>query len=291
MNRRWTTRDDERLRALYGQLPARAIGAVLRRGTCAVQRRASILGLASGRHYSAEEKALIRRDYPTTDGVELAKRLGRSATSLHRCAARLGIRKLPRVAPELLDRVRELHAEGLHDMDISRRLGMNRRTVTYLRRKRLGLSPNQAAILEAMRRGIKAQRATLGIRTSGELRTVANRRFAESRGWPGYLRPRHVQILELLAIAGKSLTKRAIAKAIGTSPDADLRASRHVLKGNGRSSLLGDLANFGLVLRLRRAHRRPGAGKGTTCDLYTLTPAAIEIVIQRSRTCPRKETA
>lgn len=232
------------------------------------------------RMYTAAERATIHQHYHSATGEELAAMLGRTMSSVHQCAARMGLSKQPRMPADMLEQVRTLYASGLTDADIARQLGLARRTVTYLRRKRLGLPTNADAVLAARRRAQKAQLASLGIPNPAHLRRISYRKFAASRGWPAELGPRDVQILEALAVAGKPLTKRALATMIGLDIPESMR-SRKILKGHGKNSSLAILDGLGLVVRLKRQHRVTGKGRGYSCDLYTLSPAALDIIINR----------
>ena len=109
------------------------------------------------RMYTAAERATIHQHYHSATGIELAAMLGRTMSSVHQAAARMGLSKQPRMPADTLEQVRSLHARGLTDADIARELGLARRTVTYLRRKRLGLPTNADAVLAARRRAQKAQ--------------------------------------------------------------------------------------------------------------------------------------
>lgn len=232
------------------------------------------------RDYTDAERATIHQHYHSATGTELAAMLGRPVHSIHQAAARMGLSKQPRMPADTLEQVRTLYARGLTDADIARQIGLARRTVTYLRRKRLGLPINAGAVLAARRRAQKAQLASLGIPNPAHLRRISYQRLATERGWPAELGMRDVQVLEALAVAGKPMTKRAIAAQIGLEIPESMR-SRKILKGRSKNSILATLAGMGLVLRLKRQHRVTGKGRGYSCDLYTLSPQAIDIIINR----------
>lgn len=231
----------------------------------------------------------------------LVARFGRSRSSLYQRARKL---KLPRKSVLPFSRseiaaVRRLHRVGLNDAEIARRLGgrfRDHRNVCTVRHK-LGLPKNEEAIYAAQLRAIAAQRRRLGIKNSAELRSRAFRRFAVERGWPEGLRPREVQILEFLAVAGGPADRWTIAKAIGFNMNRCRgKYGQRALLSSGcsrrltidghpdRGSYLANLMVRGLVIDLGR-RLKFGPGKGQSRHVYTLSPAAIAVVTQRSRRC------
>lgn len=243
------------------------------------------------RRNTPEQLALVRELYPTHTAAEIARRLfgsPRAAKAVYWIALSLGLRKHPHHAPELLDQVRGLVREGLTDAAIGRQLGLPRETISHIRSSRLKLPRNEAAIKEAGRRAVKKQQATLGIRSGGELRQWAYRRYAAENGWPQDLRPREVQILNVLAAAGVPLTRLALAEAIGanTSPTHKTGKRRIPLSNNSHGARGGtytaSLAQKGFLVRLPRASQDLGGGKGKSVDLYTLSSLALAILQERA---------
>lgn len=286
---KWLPEHDARLREAYGKVRTRDLARELGHTPNAVKQRARKLGLYAGRGYTAEQVALVRELYLTHPAAEISRRLfgtGRAAKSVHALAFRLGLAKHPHWPPELFERIRALLAgEDLTDVEAAARLGITREQITHAR-KRLGIPRNEAAILKARRQGIQTQRKTLGVSTAGELRSWSYRQFAISRGWPDGLRFRAVQILEELAVAGRPLTRHEIAERIGVRETA-ATGQRGLLKSNDREgSYLANLVKRSLVILLPRAHRITGQGKGKSRHLYTLSPAAIDVVITRAQKKP-----
>ena len=238
--------------------------------------------------YTADEIALVRSLYPAANAVQIAKRIhgtGRAVSSIRNLIFRLRLRKWPRIAKTVKDSVRRLHRQDFTDTQIAKRLMLDRRSVTRIRSQVLGLSANQEAIHAAKVRGLATQRRTLGINNSGELRSLSFCRFAKDNGWPEDLKPREVQILNLLAAAGIPLTNLEIADKIGMRTD--------IIGGNGSLSLLkcrgpggtyaARLCQRGLVSVLKKKATVHGEGKGRSRDLYQLGPAALAILDKRAK--------
>lgn len=238
--------------------------------------------------YTAAEMDLVRRRYGELTAAELAARIHgtpRAARLIYRLAHRIGLRKWPDCR-EHYEPVRRLHAEGLTDADIASRLGLDRRYVSTIRADRLRLPVNADAVRAAGRRAVAAQRRTLGIRSSGDLRRWAYRKFARERGWPEDLRPRAVQILELLAVAGP-LDRWQIAEGIGWNVGRSLKGKhgqRFLLASNDpEGSYTAHLLKRGLVVYQIRSRSSGRQGIGRLPGLYMLSPAALDIVIGRTR--------
>lgn len=93
--KQWKHRDEVYLRRFYAKLPLDRLAKTLRRTACSVKSRAARLHLSRGRRrYSAAEDRLIRKLYPNTLTAEIARRLGRTLTSIHqRANLRLHLKK------------------------------------------------------------------------------------------------------------------------------------------------------------------------------------------------------
>ncbi len=298
--RYWTEADLARVRESWGKVKTRALAAELGRTPNAVKQQATKMGLDAGRRYSAEELQLIRELYPTRSAAEIAERIfgtGQAALAIFRMAYKLGLEKFPHWGPEVLERVRQLHAEGLTDADIARRMpdvftGDDPRSqAMHVRRVRLKLSANAEAVKEAGRRAVKKQFATLGISSGGELRALSYRKYAAANGWPEDCRPREVQILNVLAARGVPMSKREIAEAIGMPTDTTFRSGKRriLLAGNGPGgTYTASLLRRGLLCRLARAGVVSGRGKGRSVDLYVLGPAALSLL--EARACQNNAT-
>jgi transcriptional regulator with XRE-family HTH domain len=170
---------------------------------------------------------------------------------------------------ERLDQIRQLHAQGLTDREIGERLGISRSEISRHRRD-LGLPVHWPIIL---RRALQAQLRSMGLRSPGEMRQRAYRRYARDNGWPEDLRYREVQILNALARQGP-LTRLQLADAIGMRTDR--------IGGNGSAALLTDNGRAGTYTAslLRRGliawlGRRPGPVPGGLAGVYALTELAL----------------
>ncbi|VTT96539.1 unnamed protein product [Gemmataceae bacterium] len=243
--------------------------------------------------WTPEEKRLLRELYATAPVAELVARLKRPIAAIYQHAKTLGLHgtrkwRHPSEFPqEVLDQVRALHAEGHSDAAIARRLGRPefRRSVSHIRKEKLGLPVNDRALAEGRRRAIESQRKTLGIRHGGDLRSVSFRRYARECGWPEDLPPRAVQILNVLAEHGPQ-TKLDLARAIGMPTDVIgsngslklLHGSRGSRLMRGHGTYTGLLVARGLVVQTHRSvgpgnGRRQGVGR--LPSVFVLTPAAI----------------
>lgn len=244
---------------------------------CALKSRANRLGSARRRPWTPGEDETLRRLHGVRPMREIARLTGRTLKQVWGRARRLGLPRLAAhlvVSPAFLDRVRELNARGLSDSDVAAELGCGRHTASGHRR-RMGLPDNSRGPL--WRERLRASGTLIG--DGGATRRDAYRVFARRHGWPEHLPPRAVQVLDLLASVGLPLTRRQIAEAAGLRWVSSRKAFS--CKGPG-GSYLALLAAEGLVLRLKRAHRVTGRGKGRTCDLYCLGPAALEILAARA---------
>lgn len=291
-NRPWTPAEVARLREAYGRVRTCDLAAELHRSENAVGQHAGKLQLKSGRFWTAEEDATLRRLRPTHTLGQLAAVLGRSYTSVSQRIIKLD---LPRYWPSykhVYADIRALHAEGLTDADIARRLGIDRRSISGIRQLRLKLPVNVEAVKAAGRRAVESQRRTLGIRHGGDLRRYGYAKFARARGWPDHFPPRAVQILEVLAVAGRPLSRWEIAERIGWNVARSLRdkvhGQRHLLSAPvAGGSYTAFLLREGLVwyqLQCRSSGRR---GIGRPPGLYALSAKALDHFIRRNKPCAR----
>lgn len=224
------------------------------------------------RSWKAAERAMLRRDYARRPAALIAARLKRTKSQVYQQAAKLGLSKNPHLDWGELDAdLRRLHADGWSDAEIAQHFqqALGRyvsREAVGDRRRTLRLKHN--AFSDHRRRRVAArtreQLARAGISKLGYLRVVAWSAASRRCGWPGDLRPRAVQILNLLYERGP-LTRRQIAEAIGMP----WKGSRKTLVSNDREgTYLWNLVNRGLVVRLPRLVK--GVGKGRSQHLYTL---------------------
>lgn len=280
-SRPWTDEDDAALRERYGREPATGIAAALGRTTAAVYTRASLLGLRSdlsrslrpSRLWNADQDAEIRAAYRTETAESIGRRLGRTASQVHRRAVKIGAAETRRAyTSEEVDAIRRLNAEGMSDSRIAARLGRDRHQVSH-RRKAMWLPSHahgeQARALIAA--ALKMQCERMGIVNPNDLRMRAWKRLSRERGWPETIggratNPRHVQILDLLYERGPQ-TRRGIAEAIGMRVDS---VYGNVLPSNGPGgSYLAELIRAGLVVSLGRVVRDDG--KGRNVAIYSLS--------------------
>lgn len=242
------------------------------------------------RPWTAEEIEIVRTCYLTTPRAELSARLDRSIVSIYDQAVKLGVTHF-RVAWDeaKIERLKELNAAGWSDSDIAVEFGADRHSVS-LKRKRLGLRCNACSMgtpsereLQKTRDGVRRQLQRLGLSHLSELRTLAFTRFARDNGWPEDLRPRAVQILNLLATKGEPMPRRAIADGIGMP----WRGSKNSLLSNDpEGTYLATLIKRNLVVKVG-VRRVPGKNKLET--LYTLGPAALAILQEHADALERNE--
>lgn len=289
----WTVAQETRLREAYGIVPLRRLAAELGRAYNACKQKAIKLGLESGRYYTPEEMSTVRELYDTHTAAEIAERLwgtAQAAKAVFRMAFRLGLRKWPSWEPEVIERVRALHAEGLCDHDILHRMGdvfaagvKGHHQVKHVRKDRLKLPANPDR--GKGRRATDRQCATLGLANVTELRTRAFSQYALAHGWPADTQPRSVQILDALYALGPR-TRRQLAV------DIDLACARRgdfgavaLNKGFAANreggSYFAVLIRAGLVCVIGSVPHPDappqGRGSGTNLDLYSLTPHALKL--------------
>lgn len=272
-HRPWTTRDRRVLAACVGRLSHAEIAARLGRSMFAVRAYCLRHGYARPAFWSAADRATVRRLYRKVPAAEIARRLGRTFRAVHQCARAMGLHTPQRFrAPDMESFVRERNADGWPDAEIARARGVERHAVAHLR-KRLGLPSNQ---FSARRRAAVAARTAeqlrrAGLPSIGHLRVQAFRARARAAGWPDDLRPRAVQILNLLWERGPQ-TRRQIADAIGMR----WKGSRNSLTSNDpEGTYLAHLVARGLVVDLGRVGTVRGQGKGRSVHVYSL-PLTIE---------------
>ncbi len=224
--------------------------------------------------YRLEDIELVQSLYSTTSAAELAAQIHgtpRAANAIYRLAFALGLCKCPHLPPQVYGSIRRLHADGLPDRVIALKLGMKRDSVKDIRRVRLGLPT--IPDIDGKRQSVRTQLARLGLRQD-ELRSWGFRRYARRHGWPEDLRPREVQILNVLAARGP-MTARELAEAIGMRTDQvnSTHGGPRLLGGNGPGgTYTASLMRRGLIVKIGR--------KQQGCDYQVVY--SIALTAQRS---------
>jgi hypothetical protein len=245
----------------------------------------------SGRPWTRPELDLLRDNYREVAVEDLADTLRRSARAVWQRARIEGVAKqCPRFSEADKDWIRKLVAKGWCNRCIGRRVKHDRQNVRRWRRH-LGLPAitvrgmtNCPVCKERTRATTKEQCKRAGVKSLAEVRGLAFAKFARNNGWPENLRPREVQILNVLAARGVPMTRLEIAQGIGMRTDREDRPGHlAVLTGNGPGgTYTASLMQQGLLLKLKRA--ASGFGQGKNRDLYYLGPAALAIL--EARICP-----
>lgn len=247
----------------------------------------------SGRRWTDSEDAIVRAEYHQVPAAQIAAELGRTMRQVYARAGVLGL-SVPQPLITRHVRLREWVAffsrRGWLDSEIANawtegnaRNPIDRRSVCEVRRS-LGLpsNANNERHRQQVRERTQQQLAAAGVESLAEVRAAAYRQFAIDRGWPDYLRPRHVQILDVLYERGPQ-TRLAIATAIGWRVD---RGQRRLLSCcYGRGSYLADLMAAGLVVQSKYREVR-GSGKGQSVHRYFI---AAGIVRGNAATWPEED--
>lgn len=277
MPRAWTEAEQEFLCDHFGiDLTLAEIAAALGRSYEGVRAWSQRHGLVTRRNLQPTEEAFIRAHYHKLPTREIARRLGRKPCTLWNAAKRLGVaRTCERMNPERQETLRKLALAGHCNRCIGRAIRMGRKEVRRWR-TRLGLPALDTggsvgscqSCKERTRETTRRQLERAGLKSLAEVRVRAFRDFARRSGWPQDLRPRAVQILNLLADQGPK-TRREIAAALGLP----WRGSRLSLKSNDpEGSYLAHLMKRGLLVCLGRQVK--GKGRGQSTCLYSVSLAA-----------------
>jgi hypothetical protein len=235
--------------------------------------------------WTAIDLALLRQHYGRMPAGDLAEGLERSLVSVYQRARieGLGQRLRPWTDAET-ETLRQRNREGWTDTEIAGELKRDRHRISA-RRKAMGLPSHEKGERwrQAISAGVKRQCERLGLSAPTELRTRAFRLFALANGWPEDLRPREVQILNVLAARGVPMTRLELAAAIGMRTDREDRPGHlAIMSGNGPGgTYTASLLRRGLIAKLKRA--ASGFGYGANRDLYFLAPAALAILEERAR--------
>lgn len=211
----WTRAMDELLRAEFGK-PGKCTRGIARRigkSVGAVRQRATKFGLRSYKWWSRDELKVLRARYGKEDAGDIARDLGRPRGSVCQQANKMGLHRWPRLPQRMIDRVAALHGRGLPDRLIAHESGLPYYRVKHIRETHLKLPCHPDR--DAKVRAVATQMKRLGIRNGGELRALGHRRYATDNGWPADLRPREVQILNVLAARLAEENDRLATWAVG----------------------------------------------------------------------------
>ncbi len=235
---------------------------------------------AKSRWSEAEVQIVREREAAGDRPGDMLKYLpARTLTGIYQVRIKLALaRQVGKLLAGLNEFVAARHAEELSDGEIAAAWNIvqsnpeakiDRRCVGD-RRVRLRLPAhgpttqrNRARVASKTREQL--DRAGLG--TLAEARREAFKARARAAGWPEDLRPRAVQILNLIWDRGP-MTRREIAEAIGMP----WHGSRGSLKSNDpEGSYLANLMKRGLVVCFERAGTVRGKGKGRSVNIYSLS--------------------
>jgi hypothetical protein len=276
----WSAEETECLGLHWGKRPTRELAKQLGRTAGALKQRAVKLGLDAGRGHTPAELEAVRSLYSTHTAREIAERLygTESQRKLNRVLKIIDKLKLPKWhywPGETLDRVRALHADGLTDGQIARRMptvfapgDVGRLQARHIRR-RLGLPANKGteSYCEASRQAVRNQMVSLGLANLNGLRKMAHERYAARYGLPPDLRPPQVRMV--LALVNGPLTIPELKAAIGARPDSQVLHNEHC------TTYQADLVHRGLLARIPTGIG--GSTRGPRVR-YLLTAACLDLL-------------
>lgn len=236
---------------------------------CYKYHRAEFPRARSYRPYTARERAFIRANWKKLGAKEVAAQLGRGVHDLYAAARRFGAaepRRSPRTTARIRERMTRLHAQGLSDREIARRIGFGHGTVIrWLRR--LGLPSNcRAKNTDAFPERFRQKQREVAIRRAEEEGADFAYGFMASRlegrieavrmGWPQAETLFEARILECLYRHGDSTTAQLVADLaadFGLDPSASWtgRVVR-VLKKRGLTAVLYRVAGHECAYGLAR---------------------------------------
>lgn len=238
------------------------------------------------RFWTDAEKNHLQQWYGKKLCAEIAAEMGRTMRQVFNMANRLGLAKSRRSNEERFGAkfkafIREKHAAGWSDADISQAWGCERHTVGE-HRVRLGLPDNShsARVIAKISDGVKRQARRHGVASIGELRGKVLLERAEAYGWPQGLRWRATQIMNLLWERGP-LSRIQIAAALGMckggGPNQSMRIrlnrAFYCNEPNGGGSYLANLIRRRLIVSLSKKLTQRGSGKSLT--LYMIAPGVV----------------
>lgn len=285
----WSKHDEQRLATwLQRGMAYDEIGELLDRSESAVKTRAGRLGLVKSRRWAPWQIEYAVANKRTSTADDIAAVTGKSRSGVHQLFDRLGMTaKRIRRGPAFYRFIRSKHRLGWSDADIvaawNRKHPDQQLKRESLRdhRASLGLGSNRFSkhVRRKVARKTQEQCRRAGVKNLGQIRALAYRQFAERNGWPADLRPRAVQIMNLLYERGPQ-TRQAIAAATGML----WKGSRKSLVSNDpEGSYLAHLLAVDLVIQLPRLVK--GKGRGKSVHLYAVAPH-----VRRGPTRVRLET-
>jgi hypothetical protein len=272
------TKADERFLAKYFRLGAShaELAEVMERTVGSIKSRLKVLGLVDkNRYLSPEQIETAKANQGKLTAKQIGELIGRTETSVHQLFNRLGLTKKRKKHRGLIGFIRRHHKFGWSDAEISAEWSkqhpddpLTRRHLGDIRREKCGLPDN--ALSEHRRQLVakktKEQCRQAGVKNLAEVRRLAYNEFARKHGWPDDLRPRAVQICDLLYERGPH-TRSQIAAAVGMP----WKGSRKSLVSNDpEGSYLAHLQARGLVVQLPRVVK--GRGRGKSVHLYAIAP-------------------
>ena len=278
MGKHWTQDEIEFVRQNAGKISLAQIARTIGRtpdSMCHLTKRYGIANTftpVDKTPWTEQEIATLRRDYRRLTTTQVAQNLGRERKQVFNKAFALGLCVIQKIRhPELAKLVVRRHAQGWSDSEVAAEFGCERHTVGNVRHK-LGLPSN--AVSQHRRDRVRAatlkQCAAAGVSTLGALRSKIYAGRSVKAGWPAGLRPRAVEILDLLWAKGPH-TRREIADALGIPWNG---SHKSLISNDPEGSYLAHLAAVGLVQCLGRLNRVVGQGTGKSTSVYTLTPWA-----------------
>jgi len=290
----WMAVDDRLLRRHYATANLRELADRLGRTYVAMRCRANKIGLKTHRKqaWTEAEKAFLRANYGPgkMTARQCAEALGRTLAMVFNRVfiLRLNWHHRTVIDAAFLRRVKRLHASGLTDAEIARKVGCERHVLNRVRQQ-LGLAVNAEGVRRIHRANNARQRITLGIKNPVELWLRAHQRYAREHGWPEDLGPRAVQILDALYALGPR-TRLQLAVDIGLPRARRGELDRISLNqmfmdngavGRGANSYFGTLAAMGLVCVIGGVANPngPAFGKGSAkkLSIYSLTIKALRM--------------
>ena len=220
--------------------------------------------------WTERDIAYLQRWYGRKSACEIAEQLGKTKGSVYQFASAHGLStpKTQRPSRVMVQRkIRQLHPKGYSDSEIAAVVGCSREWIGEVRRK-MGISAHicHERYRARVREKTAEQCRKAGVPNLGTLRAQIHRERAAAAGWPEDLRPRHVQILNLLYDHGPK-TRREIAEALGM-PWKGSRKSLH--SNDPEGSYLAHLMKRGFVVCFRRKVQQGGQGKNVS--LYMIPP-------------------